>query len=129
MKLRNYILLGAAGFALGVSAPFTQSKAEASTYRSIPSSLRGYYISSNNLAMIVRKHTVIIAIPRADASSAHVNKVIHAGHIYRIHTSINMGNTIHVTYKLDHYAHNKFKYAGKSFHKVSKSKYYYYVSH
>ncbi|GAW99695.1 hypothetical protein [Secundilactobacillus mixtipabuli] len=129
MKLKNYVLLGAAGLALGVSVPLKQSTAKASTYHSVPSSLRGYYISSSNRAFWITKYTVHDVIPQADGYGMHVTKVTRSGHTYRVHTYIDMGGRSYVTYKLNRYAHNKFKYAGKYFHKVSKSHYYYYVSH
>lgn len=50
MKLRNYVLLGAAGLALGVSAPFTQSNASAATWHSsaVPAKLRGTWHAKQN---------------------------------------------------------------------------------
>lgn len=127
MKLCNYVLLGAASFALGVGIPATQ--ASASTYHSMPTSLRGYYISNGNLAFWITKHTLHDVIPQADGYGMHVYKVTRSGHTYRVHTYIDMGGRSYATYKLNRYAHNKFKYAGKYFYKVSKSHYYYYVNH
>jgi len=129
LKLRKYVLLGAAGLVLGTGIPFAQSTAGASTYHSIPSSMRGYYISSSNQAMWLRKHTITDAIPQGDADSFHISRISHNGHHYTIHASVYMGNTVHVTYRLNRYAKNKFSYRGRYFHKVSKSHYYYYVNH
>lgn len=83
MKLRKYVLLGAAGIALGAGIPATQ--VSASTYHSMPSSLRGYYISSSNRAFWITKHTVHDVIPRADGYPMHVTRVTRSGHTYRVH--------------------------------------------
>ncbi|KRM93518.1 hypothetical protein FC56_GL000230 [Lentilactobacillus senioris DSM 24302 = JCM 17472] len=125
MKFRNPILTGLAVMSFGMmvgASPATPASAK--TYKSVPRSIRGYYISKRaHEALAISSKHVVEAWPLADAYQSTVTKVKNSGHKYSIRAYIMLGGRNYTTYKLSHYAHNRLASGGYSFQKVSKHTY------
>lgn len=101
-----------------------------SAYRTIPTSLRGYYISkSARRGVVMSSHKLIIAIPRADSTAFTVDRVYRSGHHYSIHSHVYFPNRINRKWQISHYARNKIRFGNKHYTKVRKLTYYYFINH
>ncbi|GEO68078.1 hypothetical protein [Levilactobacillus spicheri] len=73
---------------ISMSLAFVSStKAMASTYRTVPSSLRGHYIGDNYLVHIT-KHWVYEGSPQADIYAYKISSINKSGRKYRIHCRV-----------------------------------------
>ncbi|EHO51641.1 hypothetical protein [Lentilactobacillus kisonensis] len=130
MKIKGSLILGIATLSFGEAMVSGIINAQAySTYRTIPTSIRGYYISHGHIAMLTG-HRIVYGLPQADAYRYTVTSVSRQGHYYRIHTYIKMPNRINITYKIKHISHYKIRIGNANvMNKVSKSHYYWYADH
>lgn len=84
MKLRNYVLLGTAGLALGVSSPFAQPTASASTWHSssLPAKLRGtWHGKYTGQKLYVYRHTIRYA---GEKAMTHIKWHYAGNNYYRL---------------------------------------------
>lgn len=125
MKINRYIVtslvfLSSIG-AFAFNAPKTYAY---TTYKTVPKSIRGYYISKTARdSLAISKHYVKEGSPFADMYSYHVTKVNYSKKYYNIHSYIVLGNKAYFTLKFKHYAKNRLSSNGYSFQKVSKTTY------
>lgn len=129
MKPMKNIILGVAALSLGLAAQQTTANAY-TTYKLVPRAMRGYYISrTGNSAYTITQHKIVAAIPQADWYDFHVTSVSYSNHYYHIHTYSDMGKRYYTTFKLHHYAKNKFTADGYVYQKVKASTCSYFLNH
>lgn len=131
MKLKNIVIASVATLSFGAALTMTSKSVSAySSYKSIPTAIRGYYISKpGNDSLKITKHAIVSGSPLADSYFYRVTKVNRSGHKYHVHAHITLGNTTYFTMKLSHYKKNKIYSAGYTYTKTSKAKYHYFSNH
>lgn len=129
MKTIKSLLLGIATLSFGMLSPVANAHAY-STFKTIPSTIHGYYIGNHYMAKITSKYLTEGA-PQSDMYTYKVSHVNKSGQNYRVHTSYSLGGyTSHYNLKIHRISKYKIKLQGMpTLHKVSKSHYSWYAKH